>query len=62
MRHDAEHRDFIVCPECGHEERDAWEYGESGDIVCPNCGQRLHFERNVTVTYTTTVAGGEGGK
>jgi predicted RNA-binding Zn-ribbon protein involved in translation (DUF1610 family) len=45
----------IVCPMCGYKENDSWEYDDSGDFHCPNCGSVSEYQREVEVTYTTTL-------
>lgn len=56
---DTEHRDNIVCPYCGYEDRDSWEVdfgpGLEGETEhqCADCGQTMKAERCCTVTYTT---------
>jgi DNA-directed RNA polymerase subunit RPC12/RpoP len=45
----------ITCPYCGYEDKNSWEYREeSGDIECPDCGKKFHYNRNVDVTYCTS--------
>ena len=45
------------CPDCGHEEQDAWEVnfgpGLDGEAVvaCGACGVDYHVERVVSVSY-----------
>jgi len=44
----------IVCPHCGHEFSDSWEYDEeSGEIECYECGLKFDYSRNVSVDYST---------
>ena len=52
---DHEYTDNIVCPHCGEEERDSWEYSEdSGSATCGECRLAFHYERETSVTYTTS--------
>jgi len=57
--YDTEHRDNIVCPHCGYEDRDSWEVdfgpGLEGETEheCADCGLTMKAERCCTVTYTT---------
>lgn len=50
-------KDTPTCPECGHEERDAWEInfgpGLEGDthVWCGRCNTEYWCERSVTVYY-----------
>lgn len=46
-----------VCPHCGEEVKDAWDYGFEEDrqteIQCPNCEKEFWVIANVTITYST---------
>jgi len=46
--------DDPICPHCGHEQSDAWEFT---DVVheheCYACEKTFDIVRNITVTYTT---------
>ena len=56
---DHEFTDSIVCPWCGYVDDSSWEYREdSGEVDCPECGKPFHFEREVSVSYTTTKSEG----
>jgi hypothetical protein len=45
---------FIICPYCGYEDFDSFEYRyNDGDINCSCCAKQFHYERNVDVMYTT---------
>lgn len=45
-----------VCPWCGHRHQDAWEWdADSEDTECDSCEREFHYERVVTVKYTTKV-------
>lgn len=53
---DTDLTDEIVCPECGHEESDSWEYGDlesSGRVTCGRCSREFWATRNVSITYST---------
>ena len=49
----------IMCPYCGHENRDSWEVdfgsGMEGDtrVWCGNCDEEFYVSRNVEVSYTS---------
>ena len=49
--------DDIVCPYCGREYEDSWEWGdghEGGDIEeCDECGKKFHWYRRLSVSYNT---------
>jgi len=49
---DHEYTREIVCPYCGREQSDSWEYGDDGEIDC-DCGETYTFARDVSVTYST---------
>lgn len=52
---------YPICPHCGREERDAWEFnfgpGLEGEtvITCGYCDREYDTTRNVSVSYTTKV-------
>ena len=53
-----------VCPYCGEEIEDAWEYGLGGDgasceAECPECNREFRVTKYVTVRYLTEKLGGE---
>jgi transcription elongation factor Elf1 len=57
MEYNHEHTRNIVCPYCGHENRDSWEVmsGEEdlGIIECGMCEEEFVAWRIVTVEYST---------
>jgi len=60
MTHETTLQDSPVCPHCGHEHRDAyeWDFGPllEGRITgreCDSCGEVFDCARVVTVEYTT---------
>lgn len=52
-----QYTDEIVCPYCGYEFRDSWEYdgadGEDNETECGECGKEFTYERSLTVQYLT---------
>ena len=55
-------QDRPVCPHCGYEHDDAWEWdfgpgleGDSEGRECYRCGEVFDCERIVDVSYTTKV-------
>ncbi len=52
---DHEHTHEIVCPHCGYEQSDSWEYGSKGTVDCDECGKDYQFQRDELVTYTTWI-------
>ncbi len=52
---DHEYTDNIVCPHCGYQFSDCYEFeDQSGEIECYKCEGDFHYEREISVTYTTT--------
>lgn len=51
---DHEYTDEVVCPNCGYEFGDSWEM-DDGTHDCPDCEQKFHLEKCVSVTYTTEI-------
>ena len=43
----------IICPYCGYVDRDSFERSDEDTVECPICGGTIHYERVVTVEYTT---------
>lgn len=56
---DHEWTSFPVCPHCGHEHRDAWEWGDDDHHECGVCERPFRAVRHVTVDWVTTAI--EGG-
>ena len=54
---DHEYTDEIVCPWCGYEFSDSWEFGNGGEFTeledCPECDKSFYASRTITVAYTT---------
>lgn len=51
---DHEYTDEIVCPHCGYEHSDSWEYEEDGEEDCHECGKPFYSGRDLSVTYWTS--------
>lgn len=50
-----ESTDEIVCPHCGYEFNDSWEFrSDSGVIDCEECGKTFRYERELLVYYSTS--------
>jgi hypothetical protein len=48
--------DEIVCPYCGYEHGDSWEFAErasAGECDCDGCGKRFRWTQEIAVTYDT---------
>lgn len=43
----------IICPYCGHVYRDSFERSDEDTTECQICGGTIHYERIVTIEYTT---------
>ena len=43
----------IVCPHCGYEFRDSFEFDDDGITECYECEESFSFERQVDITYST---------
>ena len=44
----------IICPYCGEENEDSWEFGDSEDEQeCYECGKYFSWERHTSVSYTS---------
>jgi len=59
MEIDHEYTENIVCPYCGCEHGDSWEYNlDSTDTVieCYDCGEEFYAYREIEVTYSTKKA------
>ena len=53
---DTEFRDDIVCPYCGYEFTDSWEYNDTQDeqkVDCHDCGKEFLLYMHVTIDYST---------
>lgn len=55
MEIEHEYTDDIVCPWCGYEYGDCWEWTDHDDeIKCDECGKEFCYNKDVTVTYSTS--------
>lgn len=43
----------IICPYCGHVYSDSFERSDEDTTECQICGGTIHYERIVTIEYTT---------
>ena len=50
---DCKYTDEIVCPYCGCEFSESYEFGDSGECECDECGKEFEYYRHVEVTYCT---------
>lgn len=55
-----EYTDEIICPHCGYEYSDSWEYGSDSEDIgleeCPECEKGFYATRRVEITYSTEKA------
>jgi len=57
--YDTKNESHIICPHCGYEFKDSWEYvaelnQHAQTISCHSCGKEFECEMQVSTTYTTT--------
>lgn len=50
-----ENTDEIVCPNCGYEYIDSWEFFEFGVEECPECNATYEYYENMSITYSTVL-------
>jgi len=50
---DHEFTDEVVCPYCGYEYSDSYEFDNGGEIECDNCEETFSYTRNITIDYCT---------
>jgi DNA-directed RNA polymerase subunit RPC12/RpoP len=57
MEIDHRYTDEVVCPYCGYEFEDSWEFftndQEDTEIDCDECDKTFVASRNITITYST---------
>ena len=49
-----EYTDEIVCPWCGYEYGDSWEWDNDDSLDCWECDKPFKYERHVEVTYVSS--------
>ncbi len=55
MEVEHEYTEEVVCPWCGHEHGDSWEWtSNSDDMKCDECGKEFGYEKDITVKYCTS--------
>ena len=54
MEIDHKNTDDIICPYCGCEHSDSWEYNNDNELDCEECEKRFNLYVNHTVDYTTS--------
>lgn len=48
-----EYTSEVVCPWCGYEYHDSWEFSNEGNEICPECFGEFEYWRDITVDYST---------
>lgn len=48
-----ENTEEIVCPWCGHQYQDSWEFSDDDETDCDECEKQFTFHRIIDVTYDT---------
>lgn len=46
--------DEVMCPYCGYQYQDGWEFPEHCINECENCNNKFEIEREIFITYTTS--------
>ena len=44
-----------ICPHCGHQHNDAFEWADDGEHECYGCGKPFWCHRDIEITYTTSI-------
>jgi transcription elongation factor Elf1 len=51
---DHEYTHDMVCPYCGYEDMDAWEFdSNNGTVECGDCEKEFEYERIIDIRYST---------
>jgi len=53
---DHDHTNELVCPYCGYEFTDSWEFNDTQDeqhVECHDCGKEFLLYVHISVDYTT---------
>ncbi len=60
---DCDYTDEIVCPYCGYEQSDNWEFvdedEECQEYDCQSCEKRFNFTVHKSITFSATCMEGE---
>ncbi len=52
--YDTHFTEEVVCPYCGHEYSDSWEFNDyHADITCCECNKKFDFDVHFDVRYCT---------
>ena len=44
---------FAICPHCEYRYEDCWEWDDTGECECDECGNWFTWERETKTMYTT---------
>ena len=47
----------VVCPYCGNQFSDSWDFADEDEMDCDECGNTFSFTRDVDVTYNSEKIG-----
>ena len=53
---DHDYTDEVICPYCGYEFSDSWEFNDNQDeqhVECEECSKEFFLYVNISVDYTT---------
>lgn len=51
---DTEYTNNIICPYCGNEDTESYEYhNNDGETNCNYCGEEFYYRRDIEITYCT---------
>jgi uncharacterized Zn-finger protein len=53
---DHDYTDEVICPYCGYEFSDSWEFNDTQDeqhVECSECSKEFFLYVDMTVNYTT---------
>lgn len=54
VKRETSHEDRLICPYCGYDEDEYWEYDdECGTVYCGRCEKEYKYTRHVEITYST---------
>jgi DNA-directed RNA polymerase subunit RPC12/RpoP len=52
---DCRYTDEVICPYCGYEYSDSWEFrSNEGELTCNNCNKKFLYTRNISIDFSTT--------
>lgn len=56
---ETKHTKEIVCPHCGHIQKDIWEIDFNGidgyaEVACGECGKDFFVQRHAILSYSTS--------